>query len=111
MHSSRYHVSLPLVAATHLEALLTNPDISCKETENLVEERKLVELMKKEKVEASVKKVETRILSLMDGEDIPRLLLTYNILAKLGSRGQREFSIPGILDESQLHFFSLDHEK
>jgi len=27
------------------------------------------------------------------------------------SRGQREFSIPGILDESQLHFFSLDHEK
>ena len=26
-------------------------------------------------------------------------------------RGQREFSIPGILDESQLHFFSLDHEK
>ena len=27
------------------------------------------------------------------------------------TRGQREFSIPGILDESQLHFFSLDHEK
>ena len=27
------------------------------------------------------------------------------------NRGQREFSIPGILDESQLHFFSLDHEK
>ena len=26
-------------------------------------------------------------------------------------RGQREFSIPGILDESQLLFFSLDHEK
>ena len=26
-------------------------------------------------------------------------------------RGQREFSIPGILDESQLHFFSLDHEE
>ena len=26
-------------------------------------------------------------------------------------RGQREFSIPGILDESQLDFFSLDHEK
>ena len=26
-------------------------------------------------------------------------------------RGQREFSIPGILDESQLHFFSLDHKK
>ena len=26
-------------------------------------------------------------------------------------RGQREFSIPGILDENQLHFFSLDHEK
>ena len=26
-------------------------------------------------------------------------------------RGQREFSIPGILNESQLHFFSLDHEK
>ena len=30
---------------------------------------------------------------------------------KLGIRGQREFSIPGILDESQLHFFSLNHEK
>ena len=29
----------------------------------------------------------------------------------VGGRGQREFSIPGILDESQLHFFSLDHEK
>jgi len=28
-----------------------------------------------------------------------------------GIRGQREFSITGILDESQLHFFSLDHEK
>ena len=27
------------------------------------------------------------------------------------SRGQREFSIPGILGESQLNFFSLDHEK
>ena len=27
------------------------------------------------------------------------------------NRGQREFSIPGSLDESQLHFFSLDHEK
>ena len=27
------------------------------------------------------------------------------------NRGQREFSIPGILDESQLHFFSLAHEK
>ena len=26
-------------------------------------------------------------------------------------RGQREVSIPGILDESQFHFFSLDHEK
>ena len=26
-------------------------------------------------------------------------------------RGQREFSIPGILDVSQLHFFLLDHEK
>ena len=26
-------------------------------------------------------------------------------------RGQRDFSIPGILDKSQLHFFSLDHEK
>ena len=29
----------------------------------------------------------------------------------LRPRGQREFSIPGILDESQLHFFSLDLEK
>ena len=27
------------------------------------------------------------------------------------TRGQREFSIPGILDKSQLHFFLLDHEK
>ena len=26
-------------------------------------------------------------------------------------RGQREFSIPGILDESQPHFFSLNHKK
>ena len=26
-------------------------------------------------------------------------------------RGQRDFSIPGILDKTQLHFFSLDHEK
>ena len=32
-------------------------------------------------------------------------------LLDVHSRGQREFSIPGILDESQLHFFSLDHEK
>ena len=33
------------------------------------------------------------------------------VAAVLLLRGQREFSIPGILDESQLHFFSLDHEK
>merc|ERR1712012_954704 len=32
-------------------------------------------------------------------------------LLRILARGQREFSIPGILDESQLHFFSLDHEK
>ena len=32
-------------------------------------------------------------------------------LYSVHTRGQREFSIPGILDESQLHFFSLDHEK
>ena len=32
-------------------------------------------------------------------------------VVKIYARGQREFSIPGILDESQLHFFSLDHEK
>ena len=82
----RYRVSLPLVAATHLEALLTNPDISCSEVETLVEERKLVELMqKKEKVEESVRKVETRVLPLVDGEDIPRLLIVYSILARLGS--------------------------
>ena len=31
--------------------------------------------------------------------------------ARPQARGQRDFSIPGILDESPLHFFSLDHEK
>ena len=43
------------------------------------------------------------------GEMQPGLVRPWNAL--IGSRGQREFSIPGILDESQLHFFSLDHEK
>ena len=81
----RYRVSLPLVAATHLEALLTSPDINCSDVEALVEERKLVELMLKEKVEESVRKVETRVLPLVDGEDIPRLLIVYSILARLGS--------------------------
>ena len=33
------------------------------------------------------------------------------LIIYISIRGQREFSIPGILDESQLHFFSLDHEK
>ena len=84
-NASRYRVSLPLVAATHLEALLTNPDIICSDVESLVEERRLVELMQKEKVEETVRKVETRVLPLLDGEDIQRLLLTYSILARLGS--------------------------
>ena len=81
----RYRVSLPLVAATHLEALLTSPDISCSEVEALVEARKLVELMKKENVKESVRKVEARVLPLVDGADIPRLLNVYSILDRLGS--------------------------
>ena len=41
---------------------------------------------------------------------------SYNLLwlfqkLSIPSRVQREFSIPGILDESKLHFFLLDHEK
>merc|ERR1719370_1935319 len=83
--ANRYRVSLPLVAATHLEALLTSPDINCSDVEALVEERRLVELMLKDKVEESVRKVETRGLPLVDGEDIPRLLIVYSILARLGS--------------------------
>ena len=38
-------------------------------------------------------------------------LLSKTLPEALRTRGQREFSIPGILDESQLHFFSLDHKK
>jgi len=83
--ANRYRVSLPLVAATHLEALLTSPDISCSEVEALVEARKLVELMKKENVKESVRKVEARVLPLVDGADIPRLLNVYSILDRLGS--------------------------
>ena len=34
-----------------------------------------------------------------------------NSVNRVDGRGQQEFSIPGILDGSQLHFFSLDHKK
>ena len=48
-------------------------------------------------------------------EDIKVPHLTFVDLTQqtqdLHTRGQQEFSIPGILDESQLYFFSLDHEK
>ena len=37
--------------------------------------------------------------------------LYWAVLYCTGRRCQQEFSIPGILGESQLHFFSLDHEK
>ena len=96
----RYRVSLPLVAATHLEALLTSPDISCSDVETLVEERKLIELMLKEKVEESVRKVETRVLPLVDGEDIPRLLIVYSILARLGSPVQMHLAALSLLQNS-----------
>ena len=42
---------------------------------------------------------------------LPTKNIPFPSFSRVYYRGQREFSIPGILDESQLHFFSLDHEK
>ena len=88
----RYTLCQALVASTHLEALLTDPGLGLAEAERLAAERGLVALLEKEASKSS-ERLELKLLPLLEGEDVARLMFYYEVQEKLGQEGSRNHII------------------
>jgi len=78
----KYRIGLWTVMVTHLEAIMVDPELSAKLAGTLIEKRKLKETLVQDGGECA-KVMKERVLPLLDGRDIDRLLLYYGILESM----------------------------
>jgi len=78
----KYRIGLWLVMVTHLEAILVDTELSTEEARIIIDKRKLKATLV-EDGEGCAKVMKERVLPLLDGRDIARLLLYYDLLESM----------------------------